>query len=232
MALCLLLASAVLAAAIAAPAAAQTTPPPTIDQPLKHCYVSVAPDVREPVRIEASNFMPFAQVDVYVDDVLQPVPAGAQAPTADQSGVLSGFALAPYWPSGQRMFHLRLAEHNSDPKLRPPVEAAAKVTALAVSQSPAKSSTTAKVRFRGRGFTDLLKPIYAHYVLRDKQRATVRIGKPRYDCGQFSVRRRQFPIAKPAVGVWTIQFDQAKTYDPQTPVYTTLRVHVTRKPGS
>ncbi len=225
------LAGVAAAALFAAPAAAQTQPQAKIDVPLKSCYVSVTPDLREPVSIDASQFIPFAPIDVFVDNVLQPVPAGSPAPMADVHGVLAGSVPAPYIASGQRVFQLRLTEHNSDPNQRSSVLAASKVTALSVSQSPAKSATTAKVRFRGRGFTDPLKPIYAHYVLHGVSRATVQIGKPRFDCGQFSVKRRQFPMRNPTVGVWTIQFDQAKAYNPQTPLFTTLQVHVSRKPN-
>ena len=106
------------------------------------------------------------------------------------------------------------------------------MTALEVSSSPANAPTSAKVRFRGRGFIDPnnpLNPIYAHYVLNGKVRATVTIGKPRFDCGQFSVRRPQFPMKHPKPGVWTIQFDQQKTYSPQPPLFATLRAHVTSK---
>jgi hypothetical protein len=100
-----------------------------------------------------------------------------------------------------------------------------KVTRLSVDQVPAKASTREKVRFRGRGFTDL-KTVYAHYVFAGKSRKTVRIGLPTGDCGLFSSKRRQFPFKKsPQVGVWTIQFDQEPAYNPKA----ALRVPMTIK---
>ena len=52
------------------------------------------------------------------------------------------------------------------------------------------------------------------------------------DCGQFSVRRRQFPFKHPHVGAWLVQFDQQATYDPNASAYTRLKIVVSRKPGS
>jgi hypothetical protein len=225
----LLLAGA-LVAVLAAPARAQTpTSAPRLTAPLDRCYVSADLHDTQPIHIEASNFGPNAMIDVFIDNLPQSVPVGAQPPVADAAGMLTGDTPAPYQPTGQRSFALRLTQAN-DPTAT--VTATSKVTALEVSSSPANAATSAKVRFRGRGFIDPsnpLNPIYAHYVLDGKVRATVTIGKPRFDCGQFSVRRPQFPMKHPKPGVWTIQFDQQKTYSPQPPLFATLRAHVTSK---
>jgi hypothetical protein len=107
------------------------------------------------------------------------------------------------------------------------------VTALSVTASPSKPrNTSTRVRFRGRGFTEPFTPVYAHYVFKDKVRETVRIGKPFGDCGQFSVRRRQFPIKHPHVGTWIVQFDQEQAYNPKAIAYARLKIVVSRKPGS
>ena len=83
------------------------------------------------------------------------------------------------------------------------------------------------MRFRGRGFTDLTRPVYAHYVFAGKSQKTVRLGMPTGDCGLFSVRRKQFPFKKsPRVGVWTIQFDQASSYDPKAAVRVPMTIKV------
>jgi hypothetical protein len=85
-----------------------------------------------------------------------------------------------------------------------------------------------RVRFRGRGFT-AAAPVYAHYVFAGRSRRTVRLGMPTGACGQFSVRRRQFPFRRtPRVGVWTIQFDQQERYDPRAAVRFPLTVKVRR----
>jgi hypothetical protein len=158
-------------------------------------------------------------------------PPGTDQPTADANGVLEGLVSAPFIASGQRFFSLRLTEQSNKEAT---VETQAKVTALSVTSSPVKPrNTSTRVRFRGRGFTNRLMPIYAHYVFNNRVRETVRIaGKPFGDCGQFSVRRRQFPFKNPRVGTWTVQFDQEQAYNPNALVYTRLKIVVTRKPGS
>jgi hypothetical protein len=218
-------------ALLAMPAAATAAPPPpAFTQALKKCYVSASPTQTEPVEIQAANFMPFAPVEVLIDNAIVPIPAGATQPTANANGVLEGRVSAPFIASGQRFFSLRLREQNNQDAT---VETSAKVTALSVTSSPVKPRTTSSpVRFRGRGFTDRLTPIYAHYVFKDRVRETVRIGKPFGDCGQFSVRRRQFPFKNPRTGAWTVQFDQEQAYNPKALVFTRLKIVVTRKPGS
>jgi hypothetical protein len=218
-------------ALLAMPAAATAAPPvPAFTQALKKCYVSASPTQTEPVEIEAANFMPLAPVDVLIDNAIVPTPPGASPPTAQADGTLQGRVSAPFIASGQRFFALRLTEHNNPAAT---VETRAKVTALSVTSSPVKPhNTSSRVRFRGRGFTDRLTPIYAHYVFNDRVRETVRIGKPFGDCGQFSVRRRQFPFKNPRTGAWTVQFDQEQAYNAKALVFTRLRIVVTRKPGS
>jgi hypothetical protein len=219
-------------ALLAMPAAATAAPlQPEFTKLPKKCYVAATPTQTEPLEIGAKNFMPFAAVNVYIDNTLVPTPAGGNPPTADANGELKGFVSAPYIASGQRFFSLRLTEANND---KASVETQTKVTALSVTSSPIKPrNTNTRVRFRGRGFTDRLTGIYAHYVFKDKVRETVRIaGKPFGDCGQFSVRRRQFPFKNPRTGPWVVQFDQEQAYNPKALVYTRLKIVVSRKPGS
>ena len=221
-------------ALLALPAAASAADAPKFSQDLKKCYVSAAPGQTEPIDFRAENFMAFAPIDIFIDDAPATLPPGSTQPTADANGVLGGSVLAPYIASGQRFFTLRLTERSKDPAvLGPSVSARSKVTALSVASSPVKPrNTSTPVRFRGRGFTDRLTPIYAHYVFKDRVRETVRIGKPFGDCGQFSVRRRQFPFKHPRVGRWTVQFDQEQAYNPKALVFTRLTIVVTRRPGS
>jgi hypothetical protein len=219
-------------ALLAAPSAAVafTDDPPAFTQDLKKCYVSATPDQREPIEIKATNFMPLALVNVYLDEVLVATPPNTNPPQADANGNLEGRVSAPYIATGQRVFTLRLAEQANE---KSAVARSAKVTALSVTSSPTRPrNTSTRVRFRGRGFTDRLTPIYAHYVFNGHEKQTVRIGKPFGDCGQFSVRRRQFPFKNPRVGTWTVQFDQEQAYNPQALVFTRLKIVVSRKPGS
>ena len=210
-------------AVLAAPAAAFATPDFTLD---KTCYVSATPDQREPVTINASGFAGNTRMEVFVDEVSQADPFNP--PMTDGLGYLSGSVMAPYVDSGQRLFTLRLTEARVGGLTAAHV---AKVTALSVTQSPSTPATTSsRVRFRMRGLTDKLQPVYAHYVYDGKVRQTVRLGKPYGDCGLLSVRRRQFPFKHPKPGRWWIQFDQEQAYNPQARLYTKLKVDVTRKP--
>jgi hypothetical protein len=216
------------AALLAVPAAAPAAPSAALT---KTCYVSASPTAREPVGINAEGFFPGSVISVFVDDVQQPAdPAGP--PTADAAGELHGSVLAPWVASNQRWFTVRLTQDDNNPDTvdDPTAVARAKVTALSVTQSPTRPRTTSSlVRFRGRGFTDRTLPIYAHYVRHDKLSRTVLIGKPFGDCGQFSVRRPQFPFRNPRTGTWYVQFDQDQAYNPNATLYTRLRIVVSRK---
>jgi hypothetical protein len=207
-------------AALAAPSAAFAAP--TL-QPLKRCYVAAQPEQREPVLISGSGFTPLATIDIYVDEIFQQPPPNTATPMATYAGEVTGSVSAPFIDSGQREFSLRLTERDTPQNS---ISATAKVTRLAVEQSPAKASTHDRVRFRGSGFTSLA-PVYAHYVFAGKSRRTVRIGTPTGACGLFSVKRRQFPFkTSPRVGVWTIQFDQEVAYNPKAMIRVPLTVKV------
>jgi hypothetical protein len=208
----------------AVPAFAQTPDPPFLDS-IKPCYVVANETQREPVAISGHNFTPFAYVDIYVDDILQPVVGNPPQVAYDSS--LAGSVLAPFIEEGQRSFTVRATEHDNSAIS---ANAATKVTRLAVEQTPAAAATSDRVRFRGRGFTDLTKPVYMHYVFAGGSKKTIEVGLPTGDCGLFSVRRMQFPFKKsPQVGVWTIQFDQSANYDPKASPRVPLTVKVRRK---
>jgi hypothetical protein len=214
--------AAALAALSAAPALAQT--PPTLD-PLKPCYVVANETQREFVPVVGHGFTPFAIVDIYVDEIAGDIVG--QTPQVDANGFLNGSVKAPFIDEGQRAFTVRAAEHD---KAANSVTLNSKVTRLSVAQAPAAAATDDRVRFRGRGFTDLTKPIYMHYVFAGKSKKTIDLGLPTGDCGLFSVRRKQFPFKKnPQRGVWTIQFDQSVKYDPKASPRVPLTIKVQRK---
>jgi hypothetical protein len=217
--------AAVFAALSATPALAQN--PPFLDG-IKPCYVAAQPDQREYVAISGHNFTPFKLVDLFVDDIAQK--AEGDPPQADVDGLLKGSVKAPFIEEGERPFTIRVSDHDN-PQLF--ATGAAKVTRLSVEQAPAAAATSDRVRFRGRGFTDLTKPVYMHYVFAGKSKRTIRIGLPTTDCGTFSVKRKQFPFKKaPQVGVWTIQFDQSYRFDPKASprVPLTIKVKKTIRP--
>jgi hypothetical protein len=205
-----------------APALAQAAPTLT---GLKPCFVVANETQRESVPVSGTGFTKLAGVDIFVDDIQQQF-TGDQ-PQADLNGNLTGSVLAPVIDEGQRAFTLRAAEHEN-PGLFATVTS--KVTRLEVEQSPSSASTRQRVRFKGRGFTDLTAPLYMHYVYGGRSKKTIRIGLPSGDCGTFNVRRKQFPFKKsPKRGIWTIQFDQMPAYSPKASPRVPLTVKVSRK---
>ncbi len=210
--------AAVFAALAATPASAQST---LAD--LKPCYVAAQEDQTEPVAVEGSGFTPTKEVQIYVDEIEE------QRATADLEGRLSGTVDAPFIEAGERPFTLRVSE-TTDTGVINSVTKASRVTRLSVTQSPSKAATRERVRFRGRGFTEPLLPVYAHYVFAGQSQKTVRLGVPTGPCGLFSVKRKQFPFKNsPRRGVWTIQFDQVRAYNPKAPVRFSLTVRVSKQ---
>jgi hypothetical protein len=216
----MLLRSLLVAAALAAFAPASAHALPELDE-LKPCYVAAQEDQREFVLVSGKAFTPLKPVDVYVDEISQ---LPDTPPSTAFDGTLRGSVRAPFVEEGERAFTLRVQERENTVNS---VTKVSRVTRLAVEQRPARAATRDRVTFRGRGFTELLKPIYAHYVFAGKAQKTVRIGLPTGPCGTFSIKRRQFPFKNsPRRGVWTIQFDQTKAYDPKAGVNFRLEVRV------
>jgi hypothetical protein len=221
-----LLIGSALAAALG-PAAATAAAQPTLDPPALPCYVAAQPDQTQPVMISGHGFMPYALIDVYVDDIQQMPAAGSAQPQADANGDVTGSVPAPYFPFGIHPFTLRLTEPAN------PADTAtttSSVATLSVEQVPPSARTRARVRFRGRGFT-APGPVYAHYVYQGLSHKTVQVALAHGACGAFSRRMRQFPFRhSPRVGTWTIQFDQEPHYGEQVDVSARLTVSVNRAP--
>jgi hypothetical protein len=222
-----LAAGGALTIALAGPAAAQAVP--TI-APLKPCYVTAdtaAGHQREGVEIVGAGFTPNATVDLSIDG--EPA-SGEDGLKADDSGQLRTEPVpAPFVERGRRAFTLTLTERDNPANT---VSAGAESTALGVAVKPRDARTSQKVRFKGSGFTQDAA-IYAHYVYKGKVRKTVRLARKPRACGGFKVRRRQIPVRRPGLGVWTIQFDQSKRFvDPEvTPInYVRLGIRVRRVP--
>jgi hypothetical protein len=185
---------------LAAPAAAA----PSLE-PLKPCYVSAgeAETEREGVVLRGTGFTPQAAIDVYIDGVL--VLSGQ----ADVVGDVQATVKAPHHAVGEREFGVTVVERDNPVNA---VGALSRVTDLDVALRPEEARSWSHVRYRGRGFT-APGPVYAHYLYRGKTRKTVRLRRAATGpCGTFSVRRRQIPIRRPRVGLWTIQVDQQRRY--------------------
>jgi hypothetical protein len=187
------LAGAILAMALPATATAADL------EPLKRCYVSVTPEIREPLLLDGEGFTPNAFLEMRVDGDLvsteQADPLGYLGPMESVS--------APYQPEGQRTFQVSIAEQGNPLNV---VTRTTRVTALDVDLRPASAKPSRVIRWSGRGFM-AQRRIHAHYIYRGRSRKTVVLGRPSGPCGTFSVRRRQFPFT-PRTGTWTVQVDQ------------------------
>jgi hypothetical protein len=218
--------AAVLASAVvlAVPAAASAAP---VLDPLKPCYVAVRVDtetgdyITEDVDLKGTGFTPNALVNVTIDGV-----TSATNVPIDAAGALTVTVQAPFTDSGERPFSVTVAEQQDAAQT---VSAQTMVTHLDVNAKPRKARPTQRIRFFGRGFTMLDRPVYAHYVRNRKVRRTVRLAAtPKGPCGTFSVKRRQFPF-RPRTGTWIVQVDQQKRYaSPPSTAFVALKIFVRR----
>lgn len=190
--------------------------------PLKPCYVSAFSQEQwssEPISLTGTGFTPGAAVDLLLDG------NAAGRTTAGSDGSIVGALNAPFQRTGEREFTVSASEAG-----RPPVSLTSRVSALMVTVSPKRAKSTHRVTFTGRGFTDPTLPVYMHYTLRGRHRKTVKLARPAGPCGTFKVRRRQFPMRRPAVGRWTLRIEQEKRFRAQ-PVkpYAVVDVEVRRR---
>ena len=188
--------------------------------PLGACYRSLDLETRELVPVRASGFTPGERVNVYIDGrVVQ------ENVVVLQDGQVEGGVPAPYQPTGERPFTLTVTEVDQPSNT---ATASSRVTALALRLKPKRARPNRRVRFVGRGFTDGTE-VFAHYVRKDKLRKTVSLGAPQGPCGRVSVKRRQIPVKRPALGRWTLQVDNLQTYGAEPPgVFMRVAITVTR----
>jgi hypothetical protein len=190
--------------ALLVPGSAQAA---TMD-PLKPCYVTAgtaAAPQREGIAIRAGGFGANSLVDLNVDGQL----AGDDL-QADEAGNLNlpSPVPAPFIAEGTREFPVTLTQTDNPANT---VTATAMTTALGVSVKPTRARPSQRIRFKGSGFTGA-KPVYAHYVFKNKVRKTVRIARKTSTCGGWLAHKPQIPVKEPKPGLWTVQFDQSKRY--------------------
>jgi hypothetical protein len=200
--------------ALLVPGSAQAV---TID-PLMPCYVTAgtaAAPQAEGIAIRAAGFSPNALVDLAVDGRL----AGDDL-QADGAGNLNlpSTVPAPFIAEGMREFTVTLTQIDNPANT---VTATARTTALDVSVRPRRARPSQRIRFKGSGFT-APKPVYAHYVFKNKVRKTVRLARKTSVCGDWSARRPQIPLKRVKPGLWAVQFDQSKRYIDATKPGSTL----------
>jgi hypothetical protein len=199
------LGGAAMALAAAAPVPATALAAPALTA-LKPCYDAVdkSGGGTEPVIVGGTGFTPNALVDIALDG--NPLIKGVHV---DGTGTLPAVTIpAPYVSKGRKGFQITVTEQANRAQT---VSATSLVTRLTVAVTPRSATPSTTVRFSGEGFTDAA-PVYAHYVRKGRLRRTVRLAKATSGaCGQFSVKRHQFPF-RPAVGKWRLQVDQQKAY--------------------
>lgn len=100
-----------------------------------------------------------------------------------------------------------------------------KAAPLAFSATPARATPSSAVLFRFSGFTPG-RTIHAHYVHGGRVRANARMAAAKAPCGTAAVRRVQIPLARPAVGTWTVQFDNSARYSPRSRPRLTATIEV------
>jgi hypothetical protein len=195
-------------AALAALALLPATAQAAALAPLKPCYISVTQPtgskITEPLDLAGNGFTAGSLVDVSFDGRLD------RTIQADAAGNLPPQILqSPYQAKGQGTFTLTAAERGNPANT---VALPSRTTALTLKLKPKRARPSARIRFKGAGFT-AQKAVWAHYLYKGKVRKTVRLVKRiKNPCGTFSAKRRQIPIKRPKLGVWRLQVDQQKRY--------------------
>jgi len=194
--------------ALLVPASAQAV---VTIEPLKPCYVTAgtaAAPQREGITIRATGFAGGSTARLTIDG--QPVPGG-EALQTDASGSLNlspESVPAPFVAQGTREFSVTLTQVDDEANT---ATVTSKSTALGVSVKPRRARPSQRIRFKGSGFTGD-KPVYAHYVFKNKLRKTVRMARKTGTCGGWTAHKPQIPVDEPKPGLWTVQFDQSKRF--------------------
>ena len=129
---------------------------------------------------------------------------------ADASGAFARELPAPFVATGERAVTI-VATDTAGTQ----AAVASRVARLAVSITPRAARPTSRVTFRASGFTAAVPPadvLYAHYLFAGRRVKTVRLGRLAAPCGTLTVRRRQFPVTRPRLGTWLVQFDLSRSF--------------------
>jgi hypothetical protein len=174
-------------------------------EPLKACYVSagLTEAERETLVIRGQDFGMQGAVEVLFDGVVM---------GSALTGSIGEFEVrlpAPFQETGERAFTVTVRDATAE------VSQTTRVTNLAMTVKPRRSSPSRRVRIRGRGFTRDA-PVFAHYLFGGTEQARVRLARrSTAPCGTFSVKRRLLPIANARNGRWIMQVDQKRAYSPE-----------------
>jgi hypothetical protein len=194
-----------LAAPSAASAASLTV------SPQKRCYSS-----GETVTLDGTGFSPGGTATITRDGT----PLNPPLTTTD-TGAFSAF-LTLGQNSGRKT-RTYTATDNSAPTLT--ASAQITVSAVRVNLSPTDGAPGRRMRIDAHGFTTGTT-LWAH-VVRKRSKRNVKIGSLKGACGGLKTRRRLLP-ANAALGVYTIQFDTFRRYNPKQPVLDRYTINVRR----
>jgi hypothetical protein len=163
---------------------------------------------QEQIGASGAGFTPGAQVAFAFDGV------AAEFGSASLTGSIFQQLTAPTLDDGLLVhtFNLTATDQNNPANVGSvPVI----VTRFGAAIHPAQAPPGRRVKFAIRGMPPG-KQVYLHYVLHGRVRLTVALGTPAGPCGTLNVKRRYFPIHRPAAGTWSLQFDQRKRYSSTT----------------
>jgi hypothetical protein len=197
-------AAVVLAAPSAASAASLTV------SPQKRCYSS-----GERVNLLGSGFSPLSSVTISRGaTVFDPIPT-------DSNGAFNGLLRLAL----SRGKQTRTYTASDDAMSTLTASAQITVSSVRVTLSPANGSPGRLMTIDAHGFSTG-KTLWAH-VRRGKSKRTLKIGALHGACGALKTRRRLLP-RKAAIGVYTVQFDTFKRYNPKRPVRYRYTIAVSR----
>jgi len=179
--------------------------------PQKRCYSS-----GETVTLDGTGFSPSGSATIARDGT----PLNPPLNTTD-AGAFS--ALLTLGQNSGRQTRTYTATDNAVPTLT--ASAQITVSAVRVNLSPTDGAPGRRMRIAAHGFTTG-KTLWAH-VVRKKSKRNLKIGALRGACGGLKTRRRLLP-ANAALGVYTIQFDTFRRYNPKQPVRDRYTINVRR----
>jgi hypothetical protein len=201
---------AVVILALALPSAASAAPSLNV-VPQKRCYSS-----GETVNLMGSEFSPSTSVSITRDDD----PVGVL--NTNTAGAFNGeLTLGQSRGTQQRTYTATDGTNGS-------ITASAQITvsAVRVKVQPETGSPGRRLTITAAGFTTG-KTLWAH-IVRGKSRRHVRIGQLKRACGKLKARKRLLRESAP-FGVYTIQFDTYRKYNPRRAVRD--RYTITVRPG-
>ena len=152
------------------------------------------------IKVALSGMPPGELVDVRVDDDVAapdlPIDAGGKA-TASVTA-----------PDGRPPKPVLVRAQVS---LQILAETTVRLSIPKVVMSPTAAKPTTRVTYSITGFPGS-GAIYAHVARGSKHLRTVRLGTPPAPCGELSRTVPQLPLSRPAKGLYSVQFDQQRSY--------------------